>query len=1113
LARVREVALGAYVHQDLPFEKLVEELRPERSLRHTPLFQVMLNLLNPFDNVLELARLRVEPVWRGDVESKFDLTLYVAPNDEGMRLNLVFNADLFETSRMDELLEQFKHLLEQIVEAPHKPIRSYSLVTARSRQLLPDPTVLLSEPHFAPITSEFLARVKQSPTQKAATQGDRSWTYEELSASARNLAQVLVTHGVKAGDVVAVTGPRSFGLIASILGVFMSGAVLLAIDSNLPANRQRFMIDAARAKHLLYVGDQRHEDGGLREIPGLNVIAVTKDNGLGISNSTLSPPDEVSLPEITSDDAAYIFFTSATTGTPKGILGCHKGLSHFLAWQKSVFEIGPSDRCAQLTNLSFDVVLRDIFLPLISGATLFLPDEVLDPASDQTLLWLDRQGITLFHAVPTLAQMWLGDVHDGVTLRKLRWAFFAGEALTQPFVRRWRAAFPEAGQIVNLYGPTETTLAKCFGVVPDEPPPGVQPIGKPLPQSQALVLNEHGQLCGVREPGEIVLRTAFRTLGYVNAPDEQRKRFVKNPFRDDPRDLVYYTGDRGRYGLDGRLEILGRLDDQVKVRGVRVEPGEVAAILGQHPNVKTCFVAARKDHREDNMLVAYVVSSALDVAAASDLRSYLGIHLPAALVPSAFVFLEALPLTPNGKVDRRALPEPALVTTEPESSFLAPRTPVERSLADIWCQTLNLKRVGVRDNFFDSGGHSLIATQLISRIRREFRVELPLRAIFERPTVENLALYLLEQRARTIGFDAEKMLSELESSSDESAASQLLEMVHKPAGTVSNKQAKTSQSAAAGFYCPSTKSEFFGKRECNLIIVINEYFEMTNFERITALVRDFDPAINAVVVRDSPCMNIGLGQRPTLTFSPAAIRHHPPQPGRVYCGYPLSKSEECTALAKLDIPVPQWVMLTEDETPDLSDFDDYVVRKPNYGGRSAEVRIVRKDRVRWKPIITKAAGTSPSMIVQRFIYTGLRPISYRVSTLFGRVLYCIKQQASRERPPLPTYAHLKSAVTQKGFSISATAQGAPMELSFDEEVIWLGEQAHAAFPNIPLLGFDIVREVPSGKLYVLEANAIGYVWHLHSRQHANYGLSFEEQFDGVRKAAYILAEKTQQCAE
>ena len=314
----------------------------------------------------------------------------------------------------------------------------------------------------------------------------------------------------------------------------MGGGVLLTIDRNFPVSRQRLMLSEANTRHLLYVGEWRQEDKWLRDIPGLQIVTV------GTYGAVPVAPVTVTLPELSADDPAYIFFTSGTTGTPKGVLGRHKGLSHFLTWQKNTFGIRPDDRCAQLTSLSFDVVLRDIFLPLVSGATLCLPDESSDAASSDILRWLNRESITSLHAVPALAQTWLGDA-DGVSLRNLRWIFFAGEALTGALVQRWRDTFPESGRIVNFYGPTETTLAKCFNIVSDPPSAGVQDIGKPLPHTQALVLNAHGGLCGVGKPGEIAIRTPFRTAGYTNSPHEQKRRFVKNAFRDDPEDIISFN--------------------------------------------------------------------------------------------------------------------------------------------------------------------------------------------------------------------------------------------------------------------------------------------------------------------------------------------------------------------------------------------------------------------------------------------------------------------------------------------------------------------------------------------------------------------------------------------
>jgi acyl carrier protein len=559
------------------------------------------------------------------------------------------------------------------------------------------------------------------------------------------------------------------------------------------------------------------------------------------------------------------------------------------------------------------------------------------------------------------------------------------------------------------------------------------------------------------------------------------------------------------------LEILGRLDKQIKIRGVRIEPDEVAAVLGKHSEVKACFVAARKAPDQEPMLVAYVVPLTPNRMAANDLRSYLAMHLAAAAVPAAVVFLESLPLSPNGKVNAQALPEPEIGGREPSETFVAPRNATEQALAEIWCAVLKLKEVGVMDNFFDLGGHSLLATQLVSRIRGDFGVEIPLQAIFEQPTVAGLALYLLEQQAQTLQPDKfDELLAKLDDLSDTEAKRQLNDLYRQPP-TTADKQARVW--TVSPFHCPQAKSEFFGRRPCNLIILINERFDTASFERVAALVRELDPTIEAVVVGDTAAAEIALPQRPTLTFSPALIRHRPRRPGRVFCGYPLSKSEEYDALAKANIAVPRWALLRADDRADLSGFDDYMVRKPNYGGRSAEVILVRRDRIKWKPITTKSAGTSDSMIVQQFVYTGVLPICYRVNTLFGQVLYAMKYRANSERPELRAPADLKSAVAQKGFTVSATAHGSVTELCFDEEVIRLGERAHAAFPKIPLLGFDIVREVPSGKLYVLEANAIGYTWSIAGPTAAAFGVNAAEQFDGLRKAAYILAEKTQQCAE
>jgi acyl-CoA synthetase (AMP-forming)/AMP-acid ligase II/acyl carrier protein len=348
--------------------------------------------------------------------------------------------------------------------------------------------------------------------------------------------------------------------------------------------------------------------------------------------------------------------------------------------------------------------------------------------------------------------------------------FFAGEPLTESLVRRWREAFPEAGKIVNLYGPTETTLAKCYFQVPDQLPPGIQPVGSPLPETQALVLQPNGQLCGMGEPGEIVIRTPFRSLGYLNAREENQRAFFKNPFREDPHDVLYRTGDRGRYRPDRLLEILGRLDDQLKIRGVRIEPGEIAAVLEQHASVRQVFVMAHEEnshrpassHSSGKRLVAYVVPVVGHVPTTGELRDFLQVRMPNCMVPSQFVMLNGLPLTPNGKVDRRALPV-SDADVQLERAYVAPRTPVEQVLAQIWCEVLQLQCVGIHDNFFALGGHSLAAARVVARLRSEFSTDVPLAALFAQPTLAELSVAITQHLAAQISDGRmDELLKELE---------------------------------------------------------------------------------------------------------------------------------------------------------------------------------------------------------------------------------------------------------------------------------------------------------------------------------------------------------------
>ena len=736
VARVRETALGAYANQELPFERLVEELQPARSLGHNPLFQVLFQAGNTPGGAFQLDGLEVGRVKSGGIGAKFDLSFRIRERPTGLSCICAGNADLFGPDTLAHLLEQFRGLLEQIVASPESSIRTYSLVTDRARHLLPDPRAALAEPAY-PFVVHAIGRVAaETPSRTAIHQGTRSWTYGELMAAVDSLGRRLEVGGPLRGRVVAVSGPSSFGLVTAMLGIMSRGGVMLPIADDLPVHRKRLMLREADAGLLIQVGDGDHGWGrDLTPGPVLRVCEHTgrADGSAPGAHAGTSGPGAAPGP----DDPAYIFFTSGTTGTPKGVLGVHKGLSHFLDWQSRTFEVGPGDRCAQLTNISFDVVLRDILMPLWSGATLCLPPAELP--SDQVLAWLASQEITVVHVVPSLAQAWLAQSRAGLTLPSLRWVFSAGEPLTDGLVVKWRmAASPQCG-VVNLYGPTETTMVKCFYHVPEEVLPGVQPVGRPLPQSQALVLTSGDRLCGVNEPGEIVLRTPFRTRGYINAPETQKRQFLANPHAADPGDVLYRTGDLGRYRPDGALTVLGRLDRQVKIRGVRIEPDEVTAVLLGHPAVAECAVVARADQGGEPALAAYVVASRGQVGAA-ELRAFLAERLPVAMVPSTFDFLDHLPLTPNGKLDVRALPAPEQGGGALAQPYVAPRTPIERLLAEMWSEVLGGPRVGIHDDFFGLGGHSLKATQIVARARTAFRIQLPLRSLFETPTVAGLSL-------------------------------------------------------------------------------------------------------------------------------------------------------------------------------------------------------------------------------------------------------------------------------------------------------------------------------------------------------------------------------------
>lgn len=739
LAQVRRTTLEALSHQDLPFAHLVEDLQPARHVNRAPLSQVLFQLRNiPGEVEVAAGPLAIAPfVFDPGFTGALDLSIDVTETQGGLQGHCTYSTDLFAPATIEHLIDQYTLLLHQVARDPSQPLASYSLVTERARAFLPDPTAPLKKPTFPTVLASFDEQVRHRPEAVALTGPGTIWTYRDLHTRAHHLAVVLSAQGVQKGTVVAIRGAHSPGLIVAIFAVLRVGGVMLLVDETLPEARQQVMMAEARAALMLRVsavGQAAPPDAQ----QGIVDAATGAWMGTGMAASAAA-----ALPDVLPEDDAYIFFTSGTTGIPKGVLGTHAGLAHFLDWQRQVGSIGPPDRFALLTSLTFDVILRDIFQPLTSGATLCVPPPRL--AADKVLGWLHQESVTVLHVVASLVRHWLVQAPAALRLPALRCTFFGGEKLDGELVRQWRARGTAALRVFNIYGATESTMSKCIGELPRDAGAGLLPAGRSFPNTQNLLLNAARLPCGVNEVGEVYIRTPFLTRGYINNEAATRARFVPNPYGTRPDDRMYQTGDLARYRPDGQLLVLGRIDEQVKVRGVRIEPAGIAAVLEQHVAVKTCAVLTRPNEQGEHDLVAFIVASkSWDVA---DVRAFAAQHLPAAQVPQYFLGVDHLPTTSSGKLDKQALL--AMPMVEPQAVF-APRkpdTPIEKMIATIWREVLGLDDVSATDDFFHLGGHSLHAVRVISRLREAWAVDVPMHALFEAPTIEGLARLVFALRA------------------------------------------------------------------------------------------------------------------------------------------------------------------------------------------------------------------------------------------------------------------------------------------------------------------------------------------------------------------------------
>jgi len=711
LARTRRTALDAYAHQEAPFEKVVEELASERDLSRTPLFQAMLVLQNE-QAPPRLPGLECELLPLSTGAATFDVHLALTPASGGLEAALEYDRDLFDAATMARFWRHGTILLAGAAADPGLRLSELPLLAAAERYQLVEEwndTVAGSPP--ACLHQAFEAQVDRTPEAVAAVFADAALSYRGLDAAANRLARHLAALGVRPEDRVGVSMERSLDLVVALFAVVKAGAAYVPLDPSYPAQRLAFMVDDLAPGRTPVVLTR----GGLGA-EGARVVDVEAERAAVAARPATRPPAAVGL-----DHAAYVIYTSGSTGRPKGVVNTHRGISNRLLWMQEAFGLTPEDRVLQKTPFSFDVSVWELFWPPAVGARLVLarPDGHRDPA--YLVRTIRGAGVTTLHFVPSMLQAFVEE--PGVErLPTLARVIASGEALPPGLVARFHARVD--AELHNLYGPTEAAVDVTWW--PCAAAPRRVPIGRPIANTRVHVLDRRLRPVPVGVAGELHLAGVQLARGYLGRPALTAERFVPDPFSPG---RLYKTGDLTRRWPTGEVEYLGRIDFQVKLRGFRVELGEIEAALAAHPAVQEAAVVASADGTP--RLVAYVTGG----ADAAMLEAHLRSRLPGHMVPSAFVALDALPRTPSGKVDRRALPAPRWET----APYAAPRTPTEEILAAIWSELLGVERVGARDDFFALGGHSLLATRLVSRVRERFGKEVPVRRLFETPTVAGFA--------------------------------------------------------------------------------------------------------------------------------------------------------------------------------------------------------------------------------------------------------------------------------------------------------------------------------------------------------------------------------------
>ena len=728
LQQVRRTALGAYSHQDVPFEQVVETLQPQRTLSHSPLFQVMFVLQNMPMSPLELLDGTMSPLLMDGGAAQFDLTLSMHESEAGLMGRWTYNRDLFESATIERMAGHFETLLGAMVSDASQPVGTLPMLSpAEQTQLMKKwNDTAVEYPRHDSLHKLFEQQVARTPEATAVRFESESLSYAELNARSNQLARYLQGLGVGPETLVGICMERSLEMVVGLLGVLKAGGAYVPLDPSNPRARLQFMLDDTQVAVLL---TQEHL---LAVLPEQSAQVLCLDSQW---SEVAQASDENLQVTVTKENLAYVIYTSGSTGQPKGVMNSHGGICNRLLWMQAEYGLTPDDRVVQKTPFSFDVSVWEFFWPLLVGAELVMARPEGHKDSGYLIELMVARAITTVHFVPSMLSAFLQDPEVS-RVSSLKRVMCSGEALPMQLQQSFFAQLE--CELHNLYGPTEAAIDVTSWRCQQEPSGASVPIGRPIANTQIYILDEALQPVGVGISGELHIGGVGLARGYLGRSELTAERFITNPFGAG---RLYKSGDLARYLSDGTIEYLGRIDHQVKLRGFRIELGEIESVLSHHEQVQQCVVMMREDMSGGQRLVAYVVSDDDDDVDRDILKAYLSEHLPDYMVPTVMVPLDVLPLTANGKVDRRALPIPDDELSR-TGEFVAPETELQTLLATIWQNILGLDQVGIQDNFFELGGHSLLAIQAISQIRQTFHIEISVRQMFETPTVAGLANFL-----------------------------------------------------------------------------------------------------------------------------------------------------------------------------------------------------------------------------------------------------------------------------------------------------------------------------------------------------------------------------------